>query len=91
MRKIKVYGKKRILAMMIAVTIILGTFPRANLPVNAVSGDVTGNIAFKVTPYDISARVEIPFVADATNYKVYMSTTEGLTDFTTSSCILNIL
>jgi LPXTG-motif cell wall-anchored protein len=89
MRKIKIYRKKRILAVMLAVTIILGTFPRATLPVYAASGDVTGNTAFKVTPYDVSARVEIPFVADATNYKVYMSTTEGLTDFTEASCILN--
>ncbi len=60
---------KRALAITLALSILVGTLPAVGLTASADT--VT---EFKVIPYDISARIEIPEISNATSYKVYYST-----------------
>lgn len=78
---------KKWISILLAFLLVAVTLPQ--LPAKAASGDVTGNTAFRVIAYDTSARVEIPYISSATNYKVYMSQTSGLTAFTDVTCVLN--
>ena len=60
---------KRALAITLALSILVGTLPAFGFTAGADA--VT---EFKVTAYDISARIDIPMISGATNYKVYYST-----------------
>jgi len=73
---------KKVTALMLVFLMVIVMVPNFMLPVMAASGDVTGNLAFKVIAYDISARIEMPNISGATNYKVYMSTAND-TDLST--------
>lgn len=85
-RKLKT-NFKRIAIGFLALVLIASTLPSAF--VSAADGDVTGNSAFRVIPYNTSARIEMPYIDGATNYKVYMSETSGLSTFESAACVLN--
>ena len=78
---------KKALALTLAMTILTAALPTIGFTASADT--VTGNPAFKVIAYDISARIDIPIIGGATNYKVYLTKDSGLTDFTSASCVLN--
>ena len=75
---------KKVTALMLVFLMALTMVPTIIIPVNA-----TDPAAFKIIPYDISVRIEVPYYATPTNYKVYMSESSGLTDFTDVRCVLN--
>lgn len=58
---------KKALAITLALSILMGTLP-------AVGFTASADARFKVKAYDISARIEIPGISGAKNYKVYYST-----------------
>ncbi|WP_411677960.1 GLUG motif-containing protein, partial [Caproicibacter sp.] len=89
---------KKALALLLSAALVITTMPVIQMPVSAEetadaavqdSGYIAGKDGFHVVAYDESARIEIPFVSGAKNYKVYLSQTEGLTDFSGASCVLN--
>jgi The GLUG motif./Domain of unknown function. len=80
---------KRFISTILTLAIIIGMLPIISFTASAENANVTGNQAFNVIVYDTSARIEIPVISGAANYKVYLSTSSGLTDFSGASCVFN--
>ena len=80
---------KRAMAIILAFAMVITLFPAFTQTAKAETAASNTNAAFRVTTYDTSARIEVPYDSTATNYKVYMSTSSGLTDFSGAACVLN--
>ena len=66
---------RRALAMLLSAAVMLCTLPVTQAAANAA--EVSGNPGLRVIAYDQSARIEIPYVSGAANYKVYLSTVKN--------------
>ena len=66
---------RRALAMLLSGAVLLCTLPVARI--SASAAETSNNPGFRVIAYDQSARIEIPYVSGATNYKVYLSTVQN--------------
>jgi len=68
------FGRKT-LAFVSAFAVMMIT-PPVSFSVEAESVNAADNPAFRIIAYDTSARIEIPAVENATNYRVYLSPSE---------------
>lgn len=63
---------KKVLSILLSISIVAMVLP-ITLTADAAVVNDTDNPAFSVTAYDTSARITIPFINDASGYKVYLS------------------
>lgn len=63
---------KKALSILLSLSIAATVLP-ITLTADAAVVNNTDNPAFSVTAYDTSARINIPFINDASSYKVYLS------------------
>lgn len=63
---------KKALSIILSLCLVTMVFP-ITLAADAAVVNDTDNPAFSVTSYDTSARITIPFINDASGYKVYLS------------------
>lgn len=78
---------RRTLAMLLTGAVLLCTLPVARI--SASAAEISNNPGFHVTAYDQSVRIDIPAVTGAVNYKVYLSQSEGMTDFSGAECVFD--
>jgi len=77
----------RTMAVMLILAMALTMLPTLTSPVSAQTATSVENVAFKVTTYDISARIEVPQDNTATSYQVYLSTANTLNTSTATKVL----
>ncbi|WP_411677792.1 GLUG motif-containing protein, partial [Caproicibacter sp.] len=87
---------KKALALLLSAALVITTLPVIQMPAGAEgaagvqdSGYVADKDGFHVVAYDKSARIEIPYVSGAKNYKVVFSQSAALKDYYSADCVLN--
>jgi|AGTN01.1.fsa_nt_gi hypothetical protein len=81
--------RRKLLSFVMALVMLLVELLAAIPPVYASGGDYTGSAGFTVIAYPDGVRINMVVVPGATDYKVYMSTNSGLSDFSGVPCLLS--
>ncbi|MEA4889018.1 MAG: Ig-like domain repeat protein [Clostridiaceae bacterium] len=91
--KSRIVFVKKILSIILSLNLIAMMLP-IDVKVEAVMVNDTDNPAFSVIAYDTSVRIAIPYISDASAYKIYLSknlhqSTSSLTADATTQCVFN--